>query len=49
MIEAPKKGPPKKDKHKKSIADYVKQSAKKKHRTTAATKTPEKGRVDLKD
>ncbi len=42
-----KKGCPKKDKHKKSIADYVKQSAKKKRRTTAATKTPEEERVDL--
>ncbi len=28
-----------------SIADYIQQSAKKKHRTTAVTKTPE--RVDL--
>jgi hypothetical protein len=36
-----KKGCPKKDKRKMSIADYVQQSAKKKHRTTAATKTPE--------
>jgi hypothetical protein len=42
-----KKGRPKKDKRKKSIADYVKQSAKKKHRTTEATKTPDKERVDL--
>ncbi len=42
-----KKGPPKKDKHKKSIADYIKQSAKKKRRTTKATKTPEEERVDL--
>ncbi len=30
-----------------SIADYVQQSAKKKHRTTATTKTPEEERVDL--
>jgi hypothetical protein len=30
-----------------TIADYVQQSAKKKHRTTAATKTPEEERVDL--
>jgi hypothetical protein len=42
-----KKGGPKKDKHKKSIADYVKQSAKKKRRTTQATNTPEEERVDL--
>jgi hypothetical protein len=42
-----KKGPPKKDKHKKSIADYVKQSAKKKHRATEVTKTPEEERDDL--
>ncbi len=43
-----KKGCLKKDKGKKSIADYVKQSAKKKCRTTAATKTPEEEkRVDL--
>jgi hypothetical protein len=40
-------GRPKKDKGKKSIADYIKQSAKKKHRTTEATKTPEEERVDL--
>ena len=30
-----------------SIADFVQQSAKKKHRTTAATKTAEEERVDL--
>jgi hypothetical protein len=30
-----------------SIADYVQQSAKKKHRTTAAVNTPEEERVDL--
>jgi hypothetical protein len=42
-----KKGRPKNDKCKKSIADYVEQSAKKKHRTTKATKTPEVERVDL--
>jgi hypothetical protein len=35
-----KKGRPKTEERKKSIADYVKQSAKKKHRTTAPTKTP---------
>ncbi len=42
-----KKGRPQKDKRKKSIADYVKQSAKKKRRTIEATKTPEEERVDL--
>ncbi len=42
-----KKGCAKKDKHKKSIADYIKQSAKKKRRTTKATKTPEEEIVDL--
>ncbi len=42
-----KKGHPKKDKRKKGIADYIKQSAKKKRRTTKATKTPEEERVDL--
>jgi hypothetical protein len=42
-----KKGHLKKEKHKKSIADYVKQYAKKKHRTAAATKTPVEERVDL--
>jgi hypothetical protein len=42
-----KKGCPKKDERKMSIADYVQQSAKKKHRTTAATKMPEEERVDL--
>jgi hypothetical protein len=42
-----KKGHPKKDKCKKSIADYIEQSAKKKCRTTKATKTPEEERVDL--
>ncbi len=42
-----KKGRLKKNKHKMSIADYVQQSAKKKHRTTAATKMPEEERVDL--
>jgi hypothetical protein len=30
-----------------SIADYVQQSARKKCRTTAVTKTPEEERVDL--
>jgi hypothetical protein len=42
-----KKGCLKKDKRKKSIADYIKQSAKKKCRTTKATKTPGEERVDL--
>jgi hypothetical protein len=42
-----KKGCPKKDKHKKSIADNIEQSAKKKCRTTKATKTLEEERVDL--
>ncbi len=42
-----KKGHPKKEKRKKSIADYVKQSAKKKHRTTADAKTLVEERVDL--
>jgi hypothetical protein len=42
-----KKGRPKTDTRKKSIADYVEQSAKKKRRTTKATNTPEEERVDL--
>jgi hypothetical protein len=42
-----KKGCLEKDKRKKSIADYVIQSAKKKRSTTQATKTPEEERVDL--
>jgi hypothetical protein len=42
-----KKGRSKKDKCKKSIADYIKQSAKKKCRTTKDTKTPEEERVDF--
>ena len=42
-----KKGPLKKEMHRKSIADHIKQSAKKKHRTTNPTKTPEEERVDL--
>jgi hypothetical protein len=42
-----KKGHPKKDKCKMIIADYVQQSAKKKCRTTAATKMPEEERVNL--
>jgi hypothetical protein len=42
-----KKGRLKKDKCKKSIADYIEQSAKKKRRTTKATKTPEEERVYL--
>jgi hypothetical protein len=40
-----KKGHPKKDKM--STSDYVKQSAKKKRRTTEATKVPEEERVDF--
>ncbi len=36
-----KKGRPKKDKRKKSIADHIKQSAKKKCRTTKATNIQE--------
>jgi hypothetical protein len=42
-----KKGRPKKDKRKMSIADYVQQSAKRKLRTTAAAKTLAEERVDL--
>jgi hypothetical protein len=42
-----KKGRLKKDKRKKSISDHIEQSAKKKRRTTKATKTTEKDRVDL--
>ncbi len=42
-----KKGHPKKDTCNKSIADFIKQSAKKKRRTTKATNTPEEERVDL--
>ncbi len=42
-----KKGHPKKDKHRKSIADHIEQSAKKKRRTTKPTKTPEDERLDL--
>ncbi len=42
-----KKGCPNKEKRKKSIADYVKQSAKKKRRTPADAKTPVEERVDL--
>jgi hypothetical protein len=44
-----KKGCLKKDKHKKSIADHIEQSAKKKRRTTKDTKTPGEERVDLED
>jgi hypothetical protein len=49
-----KKGCSKKDKRKKSIADYIMQSAKKKRGTTQATKTPEEQTVylegmDIKD
>ena len=42
-----KKGRPKKKTRRKSIADHIKQSAKKKCRTTEHTKTPEEERVDL--
>jgi hypothetical protein len=42
-----KKGHPKKEMHRKSIADHIKQSAKKKHRTTKPPKTSEEERVDL--
>jgi hypothetical protein len=42
-----KKGRPKKDKRRKSIADHIEQSAKKKRRTTKPTKIPEEERVDL--
>ena len=47
MVGAHKKGHQKKDKRKKSIADYIEQLAKKKCRTAKATKTPEEERVDL--
>ncbi len=42
-----KKGHPKKETRRKSIADHIKQSAKKKRRTTKPTKTPQEERVDL--
>ncbi len=42
-----KKDRPKKDKHRKRIADHIEQSAKKKRRTTIPTKTPEEERLDL--
>jgi hypothetical protein len=42
-----KKGRPKKAMHRKSIANHIKQLAKKKCRTTKPTKTPEEERVDL--
>jgi hypothetical protein len=42
-----KKGCSKKEKCKKSIADYVKQSGKKKCRTTANAKTPAEESFDL--
>jgi hypothetical protein len=42
-----KKGCPKKDKCRKNIADHIKQSAKKKRRTTKPTNIQEKERVDL--
>jgi hypothetical protein len=47
LLGPQKKGCPKMDKCKKSIADYVEHSAKKKRRTTIATKTSDKERVDL--
>jgi hypothetical protein len=47
LLGPQKKGHPKKDKCKKSIADHIKESAKKKCRTSKATKTPEEDRVDL--
>jgi hypothetical protein len=43
-----KKGHLKKNKCRRSIADHIKQSAKKKHRTTKPTKTSQEERVDLK-
>ncbi len=46
-LEPQKKGHLKKEKRKKSIADYVKQSGKMKRRTTANAKTPVEERVDL--
>ncbi len=42
-----KKDCPKKDKRRKSIAYHIEQSAKKKHKTTKPTKTPEEERLDL--
>ncbi len=42
-----KKGCPKKEKCKKRFADYVKQTGKKKRRTTANAKTPVEKRIDL--
>jgi hypothetical protein len=42
-----KKGRPKKEMCRKSIADHIKQSAKKKHRTSKPAKTPEEERMDL--
>jgi hypothetical protein len=42
-----KKGHPKTYKRRKSIADHIEQSAKKKCRTTISTKTPEEKRLDL--
>ncbi len=43
-----KKSRPKKEMVRKSIADHIEQSAKKKLRTTKPTKTPLEERVDLK-
>jgi hypothetical protein len=42
-----KKGRPKKETRRKSIANHIKQSAKKKRRTTKPTKTSQEERVDL--
>jgi hypothetical protein len=47
FLGPPKTGRPKKNKCKKSIAEYIKQSAKKNPKTTKSTKTPEEERVDL--
>ena len=47
LVGAPEEGRPKQEKRTKSIADYVKQSAKKKCGTTADAKTPVEERVDL--
>ncbi len=42
-----KKGHPKKEMQRKSIADHIEQSATKKRMTTKPTKTSEEKRVDL--
>ncbi len=44
---APEEDRSKKETPRKSIADHIKQSAKKKHRTAKPTKTPKVERVDL--